>query len=179
MIEFIKNFKLDKKGKILLIFSLCIIALIIYFIPANSSNKNNEEHISNNIEMIETKEEQLEKVLGNIKGAGKVSVMITYKNGNEVVCATNVETQTNTVTEKSENGGIKESETVIENKSPVTIDSKNGENALVIVENEPEIKGVIVVAQGAEKVKVKMDLQKAVETVLQVSPSQVEIFAMN
>ena len=179
MIELIKNFKLNKKGKVVLILFLCLVALVIYFIPENNGNKTKEENISNNIEAIETKEKQLEKVLSNIKGAGKVSVMITYKNGNEVVCATNIETQTNTVTEKSENGGIKESETVIENKSPVTIDSKNGENALVIVENEPEIKGVIVVAQGAEKVKVKMDLQKAVETVLQVSPSQVEIFAMN
>ena len=50
-----------------------------------------------------TKEEELENVLSNIKGAGKVCVMITYKNGNEVICATNIETQTNTVTEKTEN----------------------------------------------------------------------------
>ncbi len=178
MIELIKNFKLSKKGKVILICALCMIALIVYFIP-EKSNKTEIENIPINTESISTKEKELEEVLSNIKGAGKVSVMITYKNGNEVVCATNIETQTNTVTEKNENGGIKESETVIENKSPVTIDSQNGENALVVVEKEPEIRGVIVVAQGADKINVKINLQKAVETVLQISPSQVEIFAMN
>ena len=168
--------KLDKKKKILFICLLVFVALVIYFFP-EKSNKHEEVSISNNTEI--TKEERLQEVLSNIKGTGKVSVMITYESSSEVVCANNVETQTNTVTEKSENGGIKESETVIENRSPITVGTQNNESALVVVEKEPKIKGVIVVAQGAENISVKMELQKAVETVLQVSPSQVEIFAMN
>ncbi len=169
-------FKLDKKKKIILIVSLMILALVIYFFPSKSNNKE-KVSISNNTES--TKEEQLERVLSNIKGTGNVSVMITYASTSEMVCATETETETNTVTEKTENGGIKESETVKENKSPITIGNGDGENALVMVKKEPEIKGVIVVAQGAENISVKMELQKAVETVLQISPSQVEIFAMN
>ena len=105
--------------------------------------------------------------------------MITYQSSSEVVTASSTETQTSTVIEKSENGGTRESETIVENKAPVTVGSGSGENALVVVEKEPEIKGVIVVAEGAENITVKLSLQKAVETVLQVSPSQVEIFAMN
>lgn len=171
------DFKLDKKKKIILIALLSLVALIIYFFP-EKSNIEEAESISNNTETI-TKEKKLEQVLSNIKGTGKVSVMITYVSSSEVVCADNVETQTNTVTEKTENGGIKESETIIESRSPITIGTQNNENALVVVEKEPEIKGVIVVAQGAENISVKMELQKAVETVLQISPSQVEIFAMN
>lgn len=169
-------FKLDKKKKIILVAFLSVVALIIYFFPSKK-NIEPQASISNNTEL--TKEEQLEKVLSNIKGTGKVSVMITYLTSAEVVCANTVKTETNTVTERTENGGIKESEKVIENKSPVTVDNGDGENALIMVEKEPEIKGVIVVAQGAENISVKMELQKAVETVLQISPSQVEIFAMN
>lgn len=169
-------FKLDKKKKIILIVSLSVLILIIYFFPSKK-NIEPKTSISNNTEI--TKEEQLERVLSNIKGTGKVSVMITYLNSAEVVCANTVKTETNTVTEKTENGGVKESEKIIENKSPVTIDNGDGENALIMLKKEPEVKGVIVVAQGAENIRVKMELQKAVETVLQISPSQVEIFAMN
>jgi len=170
------NFKLDKKKKIILIGFLIFIALLIYFFPTEGNNEP-AVSISNNTEI--SKEEQLERVLSNIKGTGKVSVMITYVSSSEMVCANKVETETNTVTEKTENGGIKESETIKENRSPITIGNGEKENALVMIKKEPEIKGVIVVAQGAENVKTKMELQKAVETVLQVSPSQVEIFAMN
>ncbi|MBE7092454.1 MAG: hypothetical protein E7365_04675 [Clostridiales bacterium] len=178
MKEYFEKLKKSKKAKLALILLLCSIMIIIYFVPEKST-KNEKTNINNNTAIEKTKEQQLEEVLCNIKGVGKVSVMITYQSGSEVVCANNIETQTNTVTEKSENGGIKESETIIENKSPVTVGSGDGENPLVIIEKEPEIKGVIVVAQGAENLNVKLNLQKAVETVLQVDPSQVDIFAMN
>ena len=178
MKEFIDKIKTSKKAKIILIALLCAIMIIIYFIPEKSNNRESA-NINNNTQNTITKEQQLESVLKNIKGVGDVSVMITYESSSEVVCANNVQTETNTVTEKSENGGIKESETIIENKTPVTVGSGDGENALVIIENEPKIKGVIVVAQGAENLTVKLNLQKAVETVLQVEPSQVDIFAMN
>lgn len=178
MKEIIEKFKNSKKIKIAIVLFLCAIMVIVYFAPEKSTKKETTV-INNNTVVEQTKEQQLEKVLANIKGVGKVSVMITYENGNEVICANNIETQTSTVTEKSENGGIKESETIVESKSPVTIGSGNGENPLVVIEKEPKIKGVIVVAQGAENLEVKLNLQKAVETVLQVSPSQVDIFAMN
>lgn len=178
MKEYFEKIKNSKKAKIILILLLCAIMIIIYFTP-EKSNKNESSNINNNTVNQLTKEQQLENVLKNIKGVGNVSVMITYESSGEVVCASNVQTEKNTVTEKSENGGIKESETIIENKSPVTVGSGDGENPLIIIENEPEIKGVIVVAQGADNLTVKLNLQKAVETVLQVKPSQVDIFAMN
>ena len=171
-----KLFNLDKKKKIILIVCLSFLALVIYFFPTNE-NIEQKVSISNNTEI--SKEEQLERVLSSIKGTGNVNVMITYKSSAEMVFANSVETEKNIVTEKTDSGNTKESETIRENKAPVTIGSGENENALVMVEKEPEIKGVIVVAQGAENVKIKMELQKAVETVLQISPSQVEIFAMN
>ncbi len=43
---------------------------------------------------------------------------------------------------------------------------------------EPEIKGVIVIAEGARDVRVKLDLIRAVQTALGISPQQVEVFEM-
>ena len=174
--EIIDKIKDNKKYRIAIIGGILILAAIIYFLPSKS-NKSESKVINNNTEI--SKNEQLEKVLSGIKGCGKVSVMITYESDGEIVCASTTETQTDTVREKTENGGIKESETTKENKKPVTVGSGNGENALVVLNKVPKVKGVIVVAQGAENLGVKLSLQKAVETVLQVSPEQVEIFAMN
>jgi len=40
----------------------------------------------------------------------------------------------------------------------------------------PKVKGVIVIAQGANDIRVKLDILKAVQALLGVSSSQVEIF---
>jgi len=47
---------------------------------------------------------------------------------------------------------------------------------VVIKTNEAKIKGVIVVATGANDVKVKETLYSAVQTALQISGHQVEIY---
>ncbi len=167
----------SRKAKIAILAVITVLAITVYFIPVNS-NKTEKQVINNNTDIQKDKTEQLENVLSNIKGCGKVSVMITYESGDESVCASNTETQTNTVTENTQNG-TKESSSVTEKKTPVTIGSGGGEDALVVIKKEPKVKGVIVVAQGAENIAVKVALRDAVETVLQISPSQVEIFAMN
>ena len=179
MKQILEKLKNSKKAKLIVACALCAVIAIVYFLPSNSNNSNNKEQTVINNNTDESNEARLETVLSNIKGAGKVRVMITYTTGNEIVTARSSETQTNTVTEKNSNGSSKESRTVVESSSPVTVGSGNGENALVVVEKQPEIKGVIVVAQGANNIDVKLRLQKAVETVLQISPTQVEIFAMN
>ena len=51
--------------------------------------------------------------------------------------------------------------------------------AVVISEKRPEVLGVIVVAEGAGDMNVKMELQRAVSTALGVSAQQVDIFVMN
>ena len=43
----------------------------------------------------------------------------------------------------------------------------------------PPVKGVVVIAEGAGNVRVKLDLLKAVQALLSVSSSQVEIFKGN
>jgi len=168
----LKQLKNSRKMKISVAVLLCIIAAAVCLMPSEASKSvrvTNEE---------EDYTETLENVLASIKGVGSVRVMITYVSGSETICASTNEKQTNTVIKKNENGNTKQSETVIENSKPVTVGSGNDEDALVIVEKEPEIKGVIVVAEGADDVNVKLALQRAVQTVLQVKAEKVEIFTM-
>ena len=56
---------------------------------------------------------------------------------------------------------------------------QNGENeAVVLMERQPTVRGVIVVAQGAADISVRMKLQSAVQAVLGVEASRVEVLEM-
>ena len=55
---------------------------------------------------------------------------------------------------------------------------KIGEN-VILVEREPEIRGVIVVAEGAADPAVRLSLQRAVQAVTGVPLSCIEVFEMN
>ena len=46
-------------------------------------------------------------------------------------------------------------------------------------ENSPEIKGVIVVAEGADDIAVRLNLLSAVQTILDISPDKVNVYKMN
>lgn len=177
-IDFTKIKKLlnTKKGKIIIASALVFVAVLVYLFP-QSSSKTQTESITNTKDE-KTNEKKLEEVLSAIKGAGEVKVMITYFSSDETVTAMNSQKQTSTTTEETENG-TRTSQTVVENSTPMTVGSGGNESAFVLKNNEPEIKGVIVVAQGAQNLSVRLELEKAVETVLQILPSQVEIFTMN
>ncbi len=45
-------------------------------------------------------------------------------------------------------------------------------------EDQPKVRGVVVIAKGAGDISVRMQLAQAVCTVLDVDPSQVEVFVM-
>ena len=119
-------------------------------------------------------EERLALVLSQIEGVGKVQVMISYEGGMKKVIAYD----TTTSNDRTSNGD-KETEYVSENKSPVTVNVSGTSTPLVLQELKPEITGVIVVAEGARNLKVRLDLASAVQTVLNISSEKVEVFTMN
>ena len=122
-------------------------------------------------------EERLARVLSSIQGAGQVEVMVTCESGAEKVPAVNTQTQTDKE-EQNQNGG--QSTTKSENTSSelVTVQNDGNSEAVVLREDEPIVRGVVVIAQGAGDVAVRMQLSQAVCTVLDVDQSQVEVFVM-
>lgn len=132
-----------------------------------------------NLDYDQDQEARLKKVLSAINGAGSVEIMITYKSGKEVIPAMNT-IQSNTETEeKDSNGGIRKVIQTDTNSQPVSMDTPDGSQPLITREFEPEIQGVIIVAQGAADLVVRLELQKAVQTVLGINADQVEVFIMD
>ena len=120
-------------------------------------------------------EERLEQVLSCIRGAGRVDVMITYDSGPEIVPAmsTNVNS---TGSETSEGSRSSSSQQSTESTEPATVSGSGGNEPIVLKEIEPVVRGVIVVAEGAADIEVRLDLQRAVRAVLDIPLSRIEVF---
>jgi stage III sporulation protein AG len=181
--------KLDTKKKIQFaaILLIVIVILAIYFTSV-SGNRKQENSGSAGAATVETQissasiddaiAQRLQETLSAIEGAGRVEVMITYESTAELVPAFSVDRQSSTKVDESTDG---KSTTSSENTQSevVTISGSDGTQALVLKENSPPIKGVIVVAEGADDIRVRLDLLSAVQTILNIGPDQVNVYKMN
>ena len=123
-------------------------------------------------------ESRLEDILSTVRGAGRVRVLITYATAGERVAAT-VSTTDESVSETSGGATATRSEQSREMQQPATISTEGGQSPIILVEKEPEIRGVLVVAEGAADPTVRLSLQRAVQAVTGVSLSCIEVFEMN
>lgn len=172
----IDRLKKLKKSEWIVIGVMIAVALLIYYNSTKMFNNtsDNDIQISNSIsttsQYISDLESRLSNVLSKIYGAGNVSVMISIASGSEIVVATSSETKTNTSTGTSNSS---QSNTIVE--KPIII----GDEPLVLFEKLPQIKGVIIVAQGANNVQVRLEMLKAVQALLDVDADNIEIFVGN
>ena len=176
-------FKLDLKKRIqyLAILLVVIVILTIYFTSTGVADKAKESAPSVTTaseQRHDSIENQLKYTLSQIEGAGRVEVMITYEASGEIVPAISVDKQTSTTTSSGDSGTSTTSTENTQNEI-VTIGGSGGNSALVLKEKSPEIRGVIVVSEGADNIAVKLNLLRAVQTLLSVSPDQVDVYKMN
>lgn len=175
--------KANKKLELAVYIGLALLIVLLYvstLFPGNEKPssaepaQNTQYAAQSELEV----EERLEAVLSNIRGAGRVEVMITYESGPEIVTAMNTDTNTNR-SETVDNDKESTVEQKTESKKPATVSGNQGTEPIVITEKQPAVRGVIVVAEGADNVAVRMDLQRAVQTVLNVPASSIEVFALD
>ncbi|PKM81294.1 MAG: hypothetical protein CVU89_09780 [Firmicutes bacterium HGW-Firmicutes-14] len=114
--------------------------------------------------------ERLEKALVQISGAGKLEVTVNLASTLEKDCAVNTVTNKKTTEEHDQKGGNRTITELNENGQMVLIRESQGstEQPVVVREVKPEVKGVIVVAEGAHDPAVKADLMNAVQVYLDV-----------
>lgn len=154
-----KSFKdLLKKVKpeYLMIAAAAIIVLILFGSSFVKTQTEKDYDVNDYVDMLETK---LSDRLSELDGAGKVNVIISVKSGMRSEIAT-----------EKQVGGIGDRTT----ETPVLISGK----PLVLGEIYPEICGVIIMAKGAENVKVRLSLIMAAQTFLDVSSDKIQVLPM-
>lgn len=189
MDDFMKTIKkhldnLDNKKFIFNIFIILVLSVVLLVMlnGYTSNEKNNGTTVIkdssneyNNLVKDDYEsyvEDKLSEILSKLKGVGKVSVMVTLEDSIEKIPASNVTTTKEITSELDSQGGTREV-----SREDETIQVVNTSNDVVVLkEVKPSIKGVIVVAEGAENGLVLETLYEAVKTVLGVAGNKVQIF---
>lgn len=157
----------------IIIIAIFVVILAIIYMSSINKVENKKDNImadSNLEEYGEYLENKLTKVLGQIEGIGSIEVMVTFngrisyeyaKESEEVINSSSVSGGTNTKTTKNEK---------------VIIVEQNGKDTpLIVKEIYPEVNGVLVVATGADNIKVKLDVISAVNTLLGVNANNIQV----
>ena len=147
---------------------ICCVVLVLVYFGLSSNKKNNVVTTTSESDKLLG---DMEKILGSIKGVGKVNILINYSGGKRIEIASKVET----VTKVDSDGTVY---TITENRSPIIV-SGNGESKPIILKEESAaIEGVIIVAEGADNAGVKLQLISAVKTLLDINPDKIKVFSM-
>ena len=175
-LEKIKGLSAKKKTQHLAIVLIIAVILLIYFstlVPSENGENEAEPPGQSGAafgQSAEDLEQKLSAALSKVDGAGAVDVVINYESTSELVPATSEDIQSSSSSEEE-----RYSESRTEKKDIAT---SSGGEAVIIREDQPEVRGVIVVAQGAGDIGVRMELLNAVTTLLGVQADKVEILKM-
>ncbi len=107
-------------------------------------------------------EQDLSEIISQIKGAGKVEVMVTLSDKGDTVYASDEHTQRDETSKSIE-------------KNHVFSKSSNEETPLIIRQTEPEISGVLICADGAANPQVKSNIISAVSALLGIKTHRIEV----
>ncbi len=151
----LKNFFKNKNNRYILV--IFIIGIVLMLIGGGSRHQEQKK------EDIYGEEKRLESIISDIKGAGEVSVMITYYSGTGKELA--YETRTNRAAREENVTENVDKQAVVTSGEPV-----------VLREVYPEVKGVIVTASGAGDPRVRAGISEAVCAALGVAAHKVCIF---
>lgn len=119
---------------------------------------------------------KLKSLLSQVQGVGKVDVMVTYYTSKEEVPAYDIKRNQSGTDEKDSEGGTRRvSEEEYESTLAYEDSSSGGKSPVILKELEPEVKGVLVVAEGADSVVVRERVINAVAVLLDVPIHKVQV----
>lgn len=120
-------------------------------------------------------ESQLKEILQKIVGVGEVEVLVTIESTEEVTVEKNSKDTQQVTNEKDQNGSTRHITDVTRSGEAVIMTQSGNQTPLVLKYVKPKIRGVVVVAKGAENLTVKKLLLEAVERGLDVPPHRISI----
>ena len=175
--------------KLIIIF-MCGILLIILSFPSlfsGGDKKNNTISEVSNVPTTtsaasyeEEMEARLKEALMKVEGIGNVEVMITLKSSKESVTLKDTPYSQESLDESDSSGGERKSTTIDKKEETVLQNSgTGGSTPYVIKELEPEIEGVLVIAQGGGSQTIIGEIVGAVEVLFDVPAHKIKVRKMN
>lgn len=158
---------LKEKGNLL--FSKYKFVLLILFagivlmsIPAEEPEETETSH---NVEVPEAEDPsaELEQILGQIEGVGRVQVLLTEASGAQTIYQSDED--------RSSDGSIRVETVIIS-------DGNRAEQGLVQTVTPPTYLGAIIVCQGADSPSIRLSIVQAVSNVTGISSDRITVLKM-
>ena len=123
----------------------------------------------------ESFEKELTKSLEEMLGVDNVTVVVNIDSTDKKVLEKNIVTKSQTTEEKDNEGGERKVQETSTDEQVVIIRDGEKEVPIIVGEVKPEIRGVLVVAKGAENIQVKKWIIEAVTRSLGVPSHRVAV----
>ncbi|MBM4762248.1 stage III sporulation protein AG [Bacillus sp. B15-48] len=141
--------------------------------PAFGQQKSVENNIIAKYE--EAYKTELKEALETIMGVGEVTVVVNVDATEKKVFEKNTVTQSQSTDEVDQQGGKRTVEDLSKDEQLVIIREGDSETPIVIETKKPTIRGVLVIAKGAENVQVQKWIIEAVTRTLDVPSHKVSV----
>ena len=145
-------------GKYKYLALVILIGIVLMLIPGKTEEKTVVSEITSTAPTVSL-DKDLEKILSNIQGAGKVQVMLTVKSGEQVVYQTDTP------------GQDREDTVIITGQDRV-------QSGLVQQILSPTYRGAIILCQGADSPSVCLAIKDAVSKVTGLDASEISVLKM-
>lgn len=174
--------KLFTKEKLPIILLIGVL-LVVISIPVKKSNNEKEEITvlpvaAGETSYVEELEEKLEGILEKTAGVGKNCVMITVKNTGKEVLYSQKDSSTHKIKENDASGVNRTEESESIGESVLYTDENGVSKPYVQGMEMPEIQGVLIIAEGADKAEVIKAVTEAAGTLLNVSVNKIKVMKM-
>lgn len=123
------------------------------------------------IEMLENK---LEKTIGGMEGAGKVLVMVTLKDGGELILDKNLPYE-NQVEKSTEEGKVTEKNVMKSDQETVLVEEGGTSSPIIVQQLTPQIAGVVVVCEGGDDSELALHIKEAVMALFSIDANKIVV----
>ena len=168
----------DKKvlGIILVIgiAGIVLIGLSDVITPSKKTTATSQNEVASVDEYIDDLEKKTNNIVSLIDGAGRCKIMITAQSSSMKNFAID-----ESISQDSQSDGDQSKiKSDVEKQIVMVEDSSGKKQALIKSVAEPEIRGVVVLSEGADDPKVNERITNAVKTLLGVSSSKISVIKM-
>lgn len=185
MKQWIEKVKSWKKEQILILLLAGLLLLIIALPTDEKSGPARQTETeaaaslpSGDTQKAQELEHRLEQILGRVEGIGKTEVMLTLKSNGRKIVEKDTEQSSAQEQDQEEAGQASSSQQSGSENTVFQKDGSGGEIPYVREELEPEIAGVLVIAQGAGNSSVVTEITEAVMALFGVEAHKIKVMKM-
>ncbi len=125
-------------------------------------------------------EVRLENILRKVNGIGEVEVMITLKASKQQIPLKDVPYTQEGLNEVDGEGGSRTNNRIQKEESTVLVTNEDGDTQpYILQEREPEVEGILIIAEGGDNVLIIKDIMEAAEVLFNIAAHKIKVMKMS